>query len=498
MGSARTGESRLRMRRFGWFAVFAIVLAIFGTLSLDVGIAADRGKVITLGESLTPDQRQELLNLFQAGPDDTVYTITEAETNEAMAGVLDEVGAGVTGAFSSTALTCRPLGDGLDVTTRNITLVTPSMYAMALVTAGIGDATLVVAAPSTAPALGLTAMAGVFKTWDLAPCDSGNTTPERQRLALEELALTAEIGQALILSGRLDGVQLASNVILETQKIIVTEKLKKSSEIEEAVRAQEAAAGIVIPDNLRAELIDLFVRLVKADIDWSTFSAGWTITYADNDTRITMTGEGIAIRRARQTATAQAKAAKTATAEARAALTATAEASKRMTATAEAAMTATAQAEAAMTATAQAAAAMTATAAAQPTATPTPSPTPTPAPFAVTGTISKIQDLTISIKPEGGKESVDYVVEPDAKITREGEASTIASLKKGDEVTLTVDGNTQHVREIVATAAPVSPLANVMKLWWVIPVIGLVGAVIALRGKVGDRDPFVVKRIAAA
>lgn len=474
-------------RSFRWIVAIGLVIAVVVSVAGQAGFAAKKGKVITLGESLTDAQRREMLEFFKKGPNDKVYTITEAETNEAMKGILDDIGQGVTGAYSSTALTCRELGEGLEVQTRNISLITPSMYAMALVTAGIGDATLVVSGPSDSSALGTTALAGVFKTWDLAPCESGNTSKERQRLALEELALTAEIGQAISsFPGATDGVQPAANVILEAQKTIVIERLKKKSDIDAALRAQETAAGITFPEDKRAELIDLFVRLAKADIDWSTFSAGWTISYNESNTQITMTGEGIAIRRARQTATAQAAAAKTATAEARLALTATAQAQAGLTATAQAAA-----------ATEQAIAAMTATAAAQPTATPTPLPTPTPAPFAVTGTIAQVGDGTISIKPAGGNDAVTYAVDAGARVTRDGKPARLQALAKGDSATLTVDGNTQLVREIAATAAPVSVLAKVAKLWWLLPAFGILGGFVFARGKI-DRDPFVVKRIAAA
>jgi uncharacterized protein YpuA (DUF1002 family) len=445
-------------------------------------MAAKSGKVITLGESLSDTQRREMLDYFKANDDDEVVTVTEADTDEAMKGILDDVGGSVSGAYSSTALTCRDLGDGLIVTTRNINLITPSMYAMALVTAGIGDATLVVSGPSDSTALGTTAMAGVFLTFELAKCDSGDTSRERQRLALEQLALTADIGQAISTDpDRRNGVQPAANVILDTQKTIVTEKLTRSSDIDDALRAQEQAKGVSFPVELRSELIDLFVRLAKADIDWSTFSAGWEIERNETNTRITMTGDGIAVRRARQTATAEAAAARTATAEAKAALTATAEA------------------EQAALATQQAIAAMTATAAAQPTATPTPLPTPTPSPFAVTGKVTDVNSdqLQLSVKADGQDAATQYTVDGDAAITRDGEQAVLADVAKGDTVNLTVDGNTNHVRAIVATAAPIGLVGKIVGFWWLIPLAGLAPFALVLKGRAGG-DAFVVKRVATA
>jgi uncharacterized protein YpuA (DUF1002 family) len=225
----------------------ALALAVVAALLLHTPLAAKTGKTITLGESLNPDQKRELLDFFKAAPDDKVITVTEKETNDAMQGILDGLGQGTSGAFSSTALTCGELGDGLDVTTRGISLVTPSMYAMALVTAGIGDARLVVAAPVQAPALGMTALTGVFKTWEIAPCDSGHTTKKRQRLALEELALTAQIGQALVAQGIVDGVQRSSDLVLDTQKTIVTDRLTKQDAIDQALAAREQTRGVAIP-----------------------------------------------------------------------------------------------------------------------------------------------------------------------------------------------------------------------------------------------------------
>lgn len=460
------------------------------------GSAANAGKVIILGESLTDTQRREMLQYFQANGEDKIFTITEKETYDAMKGVLDGIGQGASGAYSSTALTCRDLGEGLDVTTRNITLVTPSMYAMALVTAGIGDATLVVSGPADSAALGLSAMAGVFKTWAIAPCASGNTSQARQRLALEELALAAAIGQAISTPSLTDGVQPAADVVLETQKTIVTDKLTKQADIDAALLKQEQARGIVIPVDQRSKLVDLFVRLSKANIDWSTFSAGWTIEYKAN-TQITMQGEGIAIRHARQTATAQAAAAMTATAKAaKAAAALTATADTLLTATADAEMTAAA--EAAAQATQDAIAALTATAAAQPTATPTPKPTATPSPFGVSGTVNDVRGDQLSVKQVGNNDPTQYTVDVDAAISREGKAAKLAAVKKGDSVSLTIDGNTKHVRVVDATAAPIGLAERLAGFWWLLPLAAAVPIVYFGKGIFIRPEPFVVKRVVTA
>ncbi|MFL5760295.1 MAG: DUF1002 domain-containing protein [Thermomicrobiales bacterium] len=451
--SAKTGSRVVGHRIAAMLAIVALFAALFGS----VGYAASSKKTITLGESLSDAQKQELLDYFGAKSSDKVIKVTAADTEKAMKGIIETA---FSGAYSSTALTCRDLGDGLDVSTRNIYVVTPSMFAMALVTAGIGDAKLVVAAPNDAQAQGMTALTGVFKTWAIAPCDSGQTSSARQHLALEELALTADIGSALINVGVPNGVQLASNVVLESQKTIVIEHLAKSNDISDAIQTQETAFGITIPADQRSKLVDLFARLAKQKIDWSTFSAGWTIEYNADNTQIKMRGDGIAIRNARLTATAQA--------------------AREMTARAENAMTATAQAKAALTATARARRG---------------EPTPTPLPSTVSGTVTNIGGGKITIDGGSG-EPTSYKIKADAKILRGDSAIGLGDVAKGDKVTATIDGGTQIVSMSVNVPSP-GMADKFAKFLLFIPVLAMIPVGIVLMSKRPAREPFIVKRVTA-
>lgn len=144
-------------------AVVVVMLLLVPWVSTTIALQEDPDRVITIGERNSPEQREQLLEIFSADDNDRVITITVDQTADAMQGIFDLTG--ITSAYSSTALTCRELGEGLDVTTRNIQQITPGLYAMALVTAGIGDAELIVAAPDGLAAVrGQTALAGVFET----------------------------------------------------------------------------------------------------------------------------------------------------------------------------------------------------------------------------------------------------------------------------------------------------------------------------------------------
>lgn len=481
--------------------VLLMLAAVFVGLVARQGFAAESGKTIMLGESLSAAERSELLEFFGASQDDRIETVTLAETQAAMQGVIDRT---ISSAYSSTSLTCRDLGEGLEVKTRNITVITPSLYAIALVTAGLGDGELLVAAPNGAPAEGLAALTGVFKTWAIAPCESGSTTDDRQRLALEELALAVEISVAL---NTPTAIQDAGDLVLFVQQAVVIDGLTKADEISDAITEQESFLGFSVPATQRDKLVDLMVRLAAEDIDWATFSAGWEITPTNDGTGISMKGDGIAIRNAQITATARAAEEMTATAlaqEEAAAQTATAQAeldaeSAMMTATAAAEMDAQAAADARATQDALSAA-MTATAAAIPTTTPspTPEPTATPEPFAVTGKIDDIRGGQVFISTADGEGSVGYTVPVDATITRDGEGSALSDLRKGDSVSLTVNTVSQTVVNIRATAPSQSMLGGLSKFIFVIPALAVIPLILFIRGRDMTGDPFIVKRVASA
>jgi uncharacterized protein YpuA (DUF1002 family) len=439
------------------------MLAVFGAAITNGGLAAQKkvATIVSIGESNSPEQRDELLGYFGADKNAKIDVITVAQTKDAMQDVIPDFN--LSSAFSSAALTCRPLGEGLDVTTINITQITPAMYAMALVTAGVGDAKLIVAAPAAAPAQGMTALTGIFKSWDKVECESAQTTPARQQLALRELAVTVEISTAI---GEAQ-TGYAGAFVIDTQRVIVTNKYTTREEITAAVQQMEATYGFSVPEPSRTKLIDLLVDLAKEKIDWSTFSAGWTIEYPTG-TSIKMTGDGIAIRNAQASATAKAAKEQTAAAKAK---------------------TTTAKAEAEMTQTAIAAD-LTATALAQPTATAT----ATPMPNEYSGTLAApVSNNTLAVTFADGVEK-SYQIAKTVAITRDGKAATADKLKKGDSVALKVDAMTDEVVDIVATAPAKSgtPLA---KLIFLLPVLLLIPLGMVVKGKSGG-DPFVVKRVA--
>ena len=87
---------------------------------------------------------------------------------------------------------CQPPGSGVHVHTDNITDIPAAAYANAMVTAGVSDATVTVAAPSGKPMTGETGLVGVLRAYP--SCHGGEAIPpSRLRLAYEELHVTGEL-----------------------------------------------------------------------------------------------------------------------------------------------------------------------------------------------------------------------------------------------------------------------------------------------------------------
>lgn len=251
-----------------------VLLAIIGSASPLPGLAIDGTRTVSIGESNTEAQRAEVLELLDAAETDQVVTVTVADTLETMAGVFDL--SGVDTAYSSTALTCQAPGSGIDVMTRNIEVIPPELYALALLTAGMSDVQLAVAAPTDAPALGMTALTGVFRTWDMASCSGSGGDPARRQLALEELALIAEIGQEP------EAVRQTTLVVLAAQQKLIEGPVTTGSldDLDAIVASEADAVGLDLGDADRTAIVDFLDRLSRADIAWGEFSAGWSTRYA--------------------------------------------------------------------------------------------------------------------------------------------------------------------------------------------------------------------------
>ncbi len=199
------------------FAVMCMVLFITG-MFLILGtmfpraVVAAYSQVITFGADLTSAQRSMLASEFGvnlARTDVPVTDITNSEERQYLSGLVPEETLG-TRAISSAMVELLPEGQGIRVDSRNVTWVTDDMYANALVTAGVRDARVIVAAPF--PVSGTAALTGIFKAVEVATGQSLGDRPKKA--ASRELVETGNLGEEI---GREKAVQF---ILLVKQQVL--------------------------------------------------------------------------------------------------------------------------------------------------------------------------------------------------------------------------------------------------------------------------------------
>ncbi|MGI2328858.1 DUF1002 domain-containing protein [Planococcus sp. YIM B11945] len=166
--------------------------------------------------------------------------------------------------YSSAKITRKNEGEGLViqiVTPDNITEVTTEMYANAMLTAGIENATVEVAAPK--PVTGHSALVGIYKAYEV---NGEELDPERTDVANDELTVATEIADSGVDDAKV------SELLTEIKKEIAEQNPATREEVEKIVEEQLSKLQIELSPEDRKLLTDLMDRIRKLDIDFSKWS----------------------------------------------------------------------------------------------------------------------------------------------------------------------------------------------------------------------------------
>jgi uncharacterized protein YpuA (DUF1002 family) len=168
--------------------------------------------------------------------------------------------------YSSAKITRQDAGKGLVisiVTPENITQVTAEMYASAMLTAGIEDAIVEVAAPK--PVTGHSALVGIYKAYE---AKTGETLDiERTDVANEELSVATTIAE----SGDVSEERVAE-LLTEIKKEIADKAPATKEEVQQIVDDQLSRFEINLSEQDRKLLVDLMEQIRNLDIDFSQWS----------------------------------------------------------------------------------------------------------------------------------------------------------------------------------------------------------------------------------
>jgi uncharacterized protein YpuA (DUF1002 family) len=241
----------------------AALIAAASALACPAYVYADSTPYVALGADLTDEQRSIVLSLLSVTEEelksDTVITVTNAEEHQYLDSYLDASVIG-TRALSSCKVTAEPAGHGITVEAHNISYLTPSMYVNALATAGMKDASVVVAGPTQIS--GTAALVGAMKAYAAM---TGTTISEKALDgANDELVATGELAQTI------GDAEKASELIAAVKEAVISNKLKTEEDIKNAILEIARDLGIQLTETMIEQLVALMQKLAQLDIDPDT------------------------------------------------------------------------------------------------------------------------------------------------------------------------------------------------------------------------------------
>lgn len=237
-------------------SVAAAVMIAASALSMPV--LADQEKYLVLGQDLNDSEKAEVLSLLGVKDMDSVNVsyVTNQMEYEALGDYLssDIIG---TRALSSALVTSKGKGDGISVTTENITYCTPEMYQNALITAGVEDVEVKVAGPFRIS--GTAALVGIASIYeDMAHVDLDE---ERVDAANEELTATQSLGQEI---GAKEASELLSTLKEQAARL---GKDYSREDIQKMMEEYCREHTLTLTDEQKEMILDLIDRLSSLDID---------------------------------------------------------------------------------------------------------------------------------------------------------------------------------------------------------------------------------------
>lgn len=217
------------------------------------GVAS--GKVVTLGENLTEDQRALMYEYFGVSADE-VYTIIVTHQDEVnyMEGIAT---AEQIGATTNSCSYVEPTeSGGIKVKTANLNFVTSEMIASTLTTAGMENCNVVAACPFEVSGTG--ALTGIIMAYESA---SGEVLDEgKKEAAMEEMILLGELAEVV-------GEETATELLNIAKTEIIDKGITDPEEIGAIVDEVAADYGVTLTEDQRSQIVDFLQLMSKYDYD---------------------------------------------------------------------------------------------------------------------------------------------------------------------------------------------------------------------------------------
>ena len=217
---------------------------------------ADGASFTCYGDDLSSDQYQKVLELLGSDyANDTFIPVTIEDERALLGHVVDADKIG-SRSLSSARVTLLEDGSGISVTTHNINWVTPSMYSSALITAGVQNAKIVVAAPMEVS--GTAALAGILKAYETASAEE--ISDLARTVAGSEMVLTGELSEVI-------GSEEAVELLAMVKQAIADYNLDDYDTLRPYVEQGAYQLGVQLTPEQVDQITNLGVQFAQLDFD---------------------------------------------------------------------------------------------------------------------------------------------------------------------------------------------------------------------------------------
>lgn len=229
-----------------------------------VNIDASR-PILALGADLSADQRASVLAQMGITEADlasfTVIDITNEMEHQYLGSYMDASVIG-TKSLSSVLITPKESGHGIVVTTKNINYCTTGMYRNALLTAGVSDAEILVAAPS--PMSGTAALIGAIKGYEAMT----GVAVEEETLdtAMDELITTGEIADEIAAQTGGDSEQI-EELIAFVKANVAARELDTEEDVLAVIDEGEQKFGVALSESQKQQIVDIMMKINELGLD---------------------------------------------------------------------------------------------------------------------------------------------------------------------------------------------------------------------------------------
>lgn len=231
-----------------------------------VVIEKDDKPYLALGANLSDDQKKTVLSLMGIDPAsldkyDVMY-VSNDEEHKYLGEYIpaSEIG---TRSLSSVVITKADKGAGLSISTYNIDYCTVGMYKNALTTAGISDANIIVAGPTSIS--GTAALVGIFKAYEQM---AGDKIDEQiVDAAMDELVTTGELNQSIDADP-----ETIEAMIADLKEQIANGALDNEEDIREAIKEAAKKYDINLSEENIEKILALLNKLKDLDLDWEAIA----------------------------------------------------------------------------------------------------------------------------------------------------------------------------------------------------------------------------------